>query len=348
MHQGEQESAVAQLDRDGQQQPARPRRTRIIVASVLAGALVLGGGGTAMAWNANQNQQLAAAEAALLDAQRDRREVIAAATAAHADSAGEVADDQIRAYLADLLASAPLVDIEVEQGASRVDQRDALNTLAEQWITWLAQVDAATETVNEAHSAWLLDQAATGYDTAVSALTTARDTGAAVLAGSENKVADNAVRQTLTDAIAAGDALLGAEVEAEVEALTAATGEITSATSALTAATSAASDAQTAWQAEQERIAAEQAAAAAAAQAAAAQSANARSSSSTGKSSTGKSSSSGRTSGGSKSGSTSSGSSGGGSAPATGGGSTWSGGWDTGNSDTVTRCMDTVGNVWSC
>ncbi len=348
MHQGEQES-VTQLDQEGQPRATRPRRARIIAAASVAAVLVLGGsGGVAYAqWNSGQNAAVAAALSdqdqalrAFQAASDEAREVLAAAE-------GKVADDQVRRDLADMLGDAPEDSSPVGDTApSRAERAAGLRGAAAVLRSATAAIAAQTEVVAAAQASWELEQATAGYDDAVAALNAARDAGAGVLAGSEGKVADNAVRQTLTDAIDAGNALLTAPAPAEVRDLTAAAASIADATTALTAATTATTDAQSAWQAEQDRIAAEQAAAAAA-QAARSASPSGKSSS-TGKSSTGKSSSSGRTSGGSKSGGTSSGSSGGGTAPASGGGSTWSGGWDTGNSDTVTRCMDTAGNVWSC
>lgn len=349
MHQGEQES-VKQLDQEGQPQAIRPRRTRIIAATSVAAVLVLGGsGGVAYAqWNSGQN---AAVASALSDQDQALRAFKAASDEAHevlAAAEGKVDDDQVRRDLADMLGDAPEDSSPVgDTAGSRAERTAELRDAAAVLRSATDAIAAQTKVVAAAQAAWELDQATAGYDDAVAALTAARDAGASVLAGSEGQVADNAVRQALTDAIDAANALLAVPAPAEVDDLTAAAADIADATTALTAATTATTDAQSAWQAEQDRIAAEQAAAAAAAQAARSASPSGKSSS-TGKSSTSKSSSSGRTSGGSKSGGTSGGSSGGGTAPATGGGSTWSGGWDTGNSDTVTRCMDTAGNVWSC
>jgi hypothetical protein len=347
MHQGEQGS-VAQLDQEGQPQASRPRRTRIVIAAGVALALVLGSGGAAFAWNADQNEKYAAASAAWSSAAEDERRVYDDARAVLDASEGRVADDQVRQALAaaieygedDLSAAGHGPD------ASRSDKTAAFTAWAAASERKAEEIRLAMAAVVEAQAEWELDQATAGYNDAVAALTGARDAGTGVLTGSEGKVADNAVRQALTEAIAGANVLLDVVAPAEVDDLTAGSKTISEMTAVLTTATTATTDAQAAWQAEQDRIAAEQAAAAAQA-AQAAQAAAASGKPSTGKPSTTKSSSSGRgSSGGSKTGGSTAGSGSSPSSPSTGGG-----GWQLGSEttdDTICHRMDTAGNVWEC
>jgi hypothetical protein len=315
----EQGSDVEQHGHEGRRPTSRPRRTRIVLAATLAGVLVLGGGGgVAYAqWNSGQNEQLAAARSAYSAADAANVEARATASAAVEASEGRVADDQVRADLEELLsARGP-----VQQNGSRAEKTAALEAATDETEAETAAIVAATTAVVEAQTAWELEQATAGYEAASAELAAALDAGGGVLAGSEGKVADNAVRQALTDAIDAGNALRSAQPAGDVDALTAGAAQLAGATAALSAATSATADAQAAWQAEQDRIAAEQAAAA---EAAAAKAAAAKSS--PGKKSNSSSSGSSKGSGGGSSagsggGGSSAGSGGGGSSAGSGGGS---------------------------
>lgn len=293
----EQGSDVEQHAREGQQPTSRPRRTRIVLAATLASVLVLGGGGgVAYAqWNSGQNEQLAAARSAFSAADAANVEARAAASAALEASEGRVADDQVRSDLEELLsARGPF-----QPNGSRAEKTAALDAATDETEAETAAIVAATTTVVEAQAAWELEKATAGYEAASAELAAALDAGGGVLTGSEGKVADNAVRQALTDAIDAGNALRSAQPAADVDALTAGAAQLAEATAVLSEAASATTNAQAAWEAEQERIAAEQAAAAA--EAAAAKAAAAKSS--PGKKSNSSSSGSSKGSGGSGAGS---------------------------------------------
>lgn len=225
-------------------------------------ALVLAGGGVAAyhRWDAALNARVAAAQSDLAQAASTLATSERAGRAVLDASAGKVADDAVRQTLAALLDQ-NLADAEPEK-QTRQKRIASYNDLASATNALAGKVDKATAAVKEAQAAWELAQAQAGYDQAVAALAAAIDAGNATLAGSEGKVADNAVRQTLTDAIGAATALRNGSVDASVNALTAATAAVNASAGELAAATSATSEAQSAWQAEQDRIAAEQAAAA--------------------------------------------------------------------------------------
>lgn len=165
----------------------------------------------------------------------------------------------------------------------------------------------ATKAVTDSHDAYVLAQAVEAFDAAAADLTTQVEASQAVLDGSADKVADNAVRQALADSIDAARTAAGVTKGETADDLTAQTTAITDAKTDLVAKTQAVTDAQTAWQAEQDRLAAEAAA-------------RANSGSSGTKSSGGTRGSSGTkgsSSGGSSGGSTGGGSTGGGTVPPT-------------------------------
>jgi hypothetical protein len=264
----EQGSDVAQQDYEGLQPTSRPRRTRILIATGVALVLALGGGGgiAYASWDSRGQQAIEAARATLVDAEGMAREARAAADGALEASAGKVADDTVRAELAALLAAREPWQLDLQ--GTRAEKTAAYRVAADLTAKWTDEVEVGTAAVVAAQAAWELEQATADYTSASAALAAALDAGAGVLASSEGKVSDNAVRQALSDSIATGSALSAAALPAEVDAIAAATAQVAEATAALSARTAATTDAQAAWQAEQDRIAEEQAAAARAAAAA--------------------------------------------------------------------------------
>jgi hypothetical protein len=129
-----------------------------------------------------------------------------------------------------------------------------------------ADRQAAASAVLASHDAWVLTQAQSEHAAAHQELVAAVDAAAALLTASEGHVLDDAARVALSTAIdAAGPVRNTATNTEDAAALTAAAGTAREHVAALAAAQQAVVDAQAAWQAEQDRIAAEQAAAAAAA-----------------------------------------------------------------------------------
>lgn len=270
----------------------RGERGRVrMIAAIAAGALVLAGGGVAAwasvdhdAWVeqvADYNDSIAAAQADAADAAATAqtewdsattalRTQIDAGEATLAATDGQVADNTVRQELRDALdAAIALRDGEptfltepviiggltrdsIFHAGSRPEVSIDTVTGTDPATTELEAAGVAVEdaaaAVTEAQAQWVLEQ-----------VTVAISNGEAMLAGSEGKVLDNTVRDslraTLDTAIVVRDAGAGATPVVDTLAQR----------DAVNAATQSVSDAQAAWQAEQDRIAAEAAAAAAAA-----------------------------------------------------------------------------------
>ncbi|VTR76024.1 hypothetical protein [Cellulomonas hominis] len=200
-----------------------------------------------------------------------------------------------------------------------------------------ADRQAAAAAVLASHDAWLLDQARTDHDAAHGELVAAVDAAAALLTASEGHVLDDASRLALSAAIDAAGPVRDTAADAEdTAALTAAAVTTREHVAALAAAQQAVVDAQAAWQAEQDRVAAEHAAAAAAA------------SSGRKKTPTATSGGSSAPRGGGGAGSSGAGTGAGSpspAAPAGGDGSHWS---DTSSGPDLCHSGDTSGGSWEC
>lgn len=334
----------------GDADPGGSRRvSRGLVAGVTAGVLVLAAGGITTwgvldhrSWNdevSAYEDQVAQAEdqvGSSLAAASDAYDVAAAGLAEAVTGGeevlsateGQVTDNAVREDLRSALDAA--IALTDEEGANSYlteelvvpaisrsslfvhDEREAytvtITTSTDPSPAQLGEAGSAISTAVEAVEASHLEWARTQ-------LTDAMTTGEEVLAASEGKVDDNAVREGLRSALDAAAPVRDAE-DSGAQALLAARDAVNAATSAVT-------DAQSAWQAEQDRIAAQKAAAERAAAQKAAQKAAQSSSGSSGNkgtSSSGKGTSSG--SSGSSSGSSgSAASSGSGSGSSSGGGS---------------------------
>lgn len=117
---------------------------------------------------------------------------------------------------------------------------------------------AATRAVTSSHEAW----ATADRDAALSDLTAVIDSASAVLAASDGKVIDPAVRDTLAAEIAAATEALDGTTPTDTDGLIASAATAREHATTIAGATQAVTDAQAAWEAEQARIATEQAAAA--------------------------------------------------------------------------------------
>lgn len=116
----------------------------------------------------------------------------------------------------------------------------------------------------QAQTAWEIEEAGIAYDQAVTDLASSLEVARLVLSASEGQVADESARQALADALTAAGATQTSEPDREdLESLTGATNSHTTAQQAVDAASGAVAEAQSTWQIEQERVAAEAAAAAA-------------------------------------------------------------------------------------
>lgn len=275
---------------------------------------------------ADQEDSRAKTLVSFQDAQAGLDARIAAGEEALASTEGQVADNQVRVDLrAALDAALTARDTEPQFWTVRVvvTPGDVIASDERYPERTFTRTTATVPMVSEVRlSGITVDQAAAGVLAAQHewAVTQASDAVAAaegVLAGSEGKVADNVVREGLRAGI---DNAVGVVAD---EAATVAA--LLQERDAVNAASQAVVEAQAAWQAEQDRIAAEQAAAAAAAERG----------SGRGGSSGGSKGGSWKGSGGGSKGTTGGGSkgSGGGSKGTTGGGSSSSGGGNAGNAE---------------
>lgn len=357
----------------GDAEPGGSRRvSRGLVAGVTAGVLVLAAGG-ATTWGVldhrSWNDEVSAYEAQVSEADDQVASSLVAASDAYdvaaadlaeavtdgeevlAATEGQVTDNAVREDLRSALDAA--IALTDEEGADSYltedlvvpaisrsslfvhDEREAytvaITTSPAQLGEAGAEISTAVEAVAASHLEWARTQ-----------LTDAMTTGEEVLAASEGKVDDNAVREGLRSALDAAAPVRDAE-DSGAQALLAAR-------DAVNAATTAVADAHSAWQAEQDRIAAEKAAAERAAAQKAAQSSSG-SSGNKGTSSGGKGTSSG--SSGSGAGSTSkpstSGSSGSSSGSSSGGSSGSVGcGLACGGNPSTADNSDTALVAWGC
>lgn len=265
-------SPLDEFDSEAPEQPKAPSRTKAkVIAAVVAGALILGaGGGVLFVQKQRAAEAVAAARAELsgelseADALRLRGAAsITAATDAMLTSGDRVADESVRTELdvarASLRESQPatLAALPLAAGLDEVEAVAAKALAANlSYAALIDAVDAQTKVVNDAVASWELAQAITTYDQAGTDLQGAIDAATAVQTGSEGKVTDNAVRQSLADALVAAQ---GAQVAADLNDLAAVTAAITvrtDARTALDAANTAVAQAQGVWQAEQDAAAA--------------------------------------------------------------------------------------------
>lgn len=298
--------------------PRLPRRTlRVVAVGVLT---VVGCAG----WYGHRQWDAQAAEA-LTRADADLRVVAGQLHAARldgrtvlAESAGRVADNDVRRDLAALLVDLPVTT--TDDAASRGDRTRQARTLADDAVDRTTLLVTVTETVRAEHAAWELAAAEADHERAVATLAAAVDDAVLTLAASEGRVLDDAVRLGLAEVVDAAVAVRDAPAPSGTEALVGSSAEALDHVERLALAQVAVAEAEAGWQAEQDREAAEQGAAAAA-QAAGSGWAPASSGARTGSSSSG--TSSGRTTGGGPAGP----SSGGG----VSGGTGWFRGWEPGD-----------------
>ena len=325
---------------DSQDVPRRRRRAVIVIAATAA--VVAGAGFGVNAYLNERAADAAVAEATELAAQVESVkaalvEQITAAEKMLTDTNGQVANPATRDALAEQITAAKAAtDLTVTVPDDSMDRATA-EALRDQVAAVLADVrdeasplKADQASVSASHSVWMLDQAKTQAQEAADALAATlaavnTEQAEQVLAGSENKVADNTVRQTLRDAIDNLNTTVGhaqglgaveestvAGYEAAAKARTDAKTAIETAQGQVSEAQAKVTEAQETWEAEQARIAAEKAAKEkaardAAAKAAAEKAAASKKSTSSGSTGTTKSGSSKNSGSGSTTGSTGSG-----------------------------------------
>ncbi|MBD3777683.1 hypothetical protein KQI48_00870 [Cellulomonas hominis] len=185
---------------------------------------------------------------------------------------GEVADPATVEFLIPIretteVPELPVVDIDAASADELRSVTARVENLAREARAATENLVAATEEVRASHERWLVDQARADHAAAVAELAAAITVGEDVLAGSESRVADNQVRQGLRDALDAAIRVrdTAAADDATLEDLAVASSAAREQVRALDGPRQAVIDAQNAWQAEADRVAAQQAAAAAAA-----------------------------------------------------------------------------------
>ncbi|WP_157277105.1 hypothetical protein [Oerskovia sp. Root22] len=180
------------------------------------------------------------------------------------DSAGQVADEDLRRTLAEAIITAQktrtTADLQITSGDTIDDAHNAL-LLAGDIATMIDQVTddltAATTVVREAQAAWQLEYALAVYDEATAQLNTSIETATTVFSSAEGTGVDQEVLQALTEEITATTTARDTPVNrTNVDAIHDATTTLTGHQATLDAATQALTDAQTAWRADQDAAAA--------------------------------------------------------------------------------------------
>jgi hypothetical protein len=262
--------APGETDGPGQVPEGAPslvrRRRRVVVAAASAAVvMVLVGTFVYRAWDAGVESDLAEATEALHTVVLELHAAVDTSETVLASSDGRVADDQVRVDLAAVASGVDELSWSLPRG-SRQARTVAATGLAEQARTHVSAVESATGLVLAAVDAFELEQATRLEGEATARLTASVTDGRAVLDATAGQVLDDAVRVTLSDALAAADALESVLVDETLSAVeqtqirAAAAAALTLHADALDAARQGVVDAQVAWQAEQDRLAAEQAA----------------------------------------------------------------------------------------
>lgn len=237
---------------------ATRRTLRVVAVAVLT---VVGCAG----WYGHRQWDAQAAEA-LTRADTDLRVAAAELRAARTDgqtvlagSTGRVADNAVRRELAALLVGAPPTT--TDDAASRSDRTAQAHERAEAVTERVALLVGATGTVRAEQADWELTTATADHAAAVAALAGAVDEATEVLAASEGRVLDDAVRIALAETLDAAGVVRDAAAPSGTATLAAAAAEARALVEQLAHAQGAVAEAEATWQAEQDRLAAEQAAA---------------------------------------------------------------------------------------
>lgn len=248
----------------------KPRINHRLVSTVVVGSLLLGVNGF-FAYNSHQSKvRFEEAETSnkvevseFLSLFERSEKAVESATKVLSESADKVADNAVRTELQAALAAMeevpvssgylelPLTSEVLEENTKRLD---AINLTTENLIDSL---DAASKAVSQAQAAWEMTQAVAIFDQASLDLQASIDSANSVQTGSENKVADNGVRQVLEDTLVATAAIPLQSEFVTVQSVVDATASLTTAKATLDGATAAVSEAQVAWEAEAARLAEE-------------------------------------------------------------------------------------------
>lgn len=242
-------------------QPGRRLKRQLWIA--LAALIVLAVGGWFIVSGFNARQALADAQDVWDSAVVSLEEQIVAGQTHLAVSEGKVADEQVRTDLTDVLMSAQeIVALEPEGTDALLEATDDAAAAGTDITTAVVAVEASVER----HA---FDGALSAHSAAADRLANSVSSAQETLAATEGQVLDNTVREALATAIEAAAAITPvvpdetADLAPQTKTMTALTPDMTTAADNLDAARQGVVDAQSAWQVEQDRIAAEQAAQAA-------------------------------------------------------------------------------------
>lgn len=194
-------------------QRARHAAMVVTLVAVIAGLTAAGISGVQATTHSDALARYALVSADLTEVRDDVRAALEEAQAL-GDLSAQVADESTTAALATAIERATDVVEGEDPGAGSSwrywtkaalsEQTDALSSEITKAKAIAAALDGAVRAVNASHEAWAAEQdPAADLSGAIDALSWAIDAATAVLAESDGRVGDNAVRQTLADAIAA-------------------------------------------------------------------------------------------------------------------------------------------------
>ena len=249
----------------------RARQTTTVVALV-AVIGVLTAAGIAGVDATSHSDALARYALVSADLTEIRDDVRAALEEAQAlgDLSAQVADESTTAALATAIERATELVEGEDPGAGSSwrywtkaalsEQTDAVSSEITKAKAIAAALDGAVRAVNASHEAWAADQDPADLAGAIAALSSAIDAATGVLAESDGRVGDNAVRQALADAIAAATTVRDTAPAADAPAPERAAAAIAARdqTTALGAAQQAVTTARSTWEASQSAPAAQQ------------------------------------------------------------------------------------------
>lgn len=242
----------------------RRRRRGVVVLCVTAVLVVAVVGCLAYrAWDAGVESDLDRATGLLGTAVLELDDAVRAGELVLADSEGRVGDDQVRVDLASAISGVDELSWALPDG-SRQARTVAADGLAGQARTHVSALDAATGLVVAAVDAFDLEQAVAAETQAAERLAVSVTDARTTLGTTEGQVPDNAVREDLAAALGVAEALKTVDVDQtlavaqQAVARTASAADLTRTSDSLDEARRAVVDAQAVWQADQDRIAAEQ------------------------------------------------------------------------------------------
>lgn len=263
---------------EASEQPSRVRRlvqrarqtTTVVALVAVIGVLTAAGiAGVEATSHSDALARYALVSADLTEVRDDVRAALEEAQAL-GDLSAQVADESTTAALATAIERATEVVEGEDPGAGSSwrywtkaalsEQTDAVSSEITKAKAIAAALEGAMRAVNASHEAWAAEQDPADLAGAIAALSGAIDAATGVLAESDGRVGDNAVRQTLADAIAAATTVRDTAPPADAPAPERAAAAIAARdqTTALGAAQQAVTTARNTWEASQSAPAAQQ------------------------------------------------------------------------------------------